>query len=432
MHTVLMRKCVRRLRTSSSLTHACFFLYTAIMVTIGLPTALEHWTNEQVLNFIHLMWEQSNGQNGDEESRELDPLYFLPNTNGNQGPVDATTVVEVAKRAFASLGENGESVFMRPHNFQHSFDSPLTEDAIMVENSANGHGSGAPLRQPLRYGNNNHDDDDMMMQQEPELQNGNNSLPKGPAAKSFVAVPAAPAKPMIPDPARKKRIVDWLCNNVARLNELAKIPFDAGELWRLHQHYFTPVVKETGGAMTSMEQHNQQRIVNSVPDVSRPVEAVTPSTVSSEDVVVHQPAQSDPAMQGSSPQPVAQSLPMLKRKVSYRFLGDAALTVAAPSYQPSSSTPVTKMISSNQHLNGMPAKRARRNKTRISFLPRIREKLDLQLDVSHDNALVLMRQLYYVEGALLRGDIFEPQQQQQQHLCGVLASEAEMILVDMM
>ena len=101
---------------------------------VGLPIALEHWTNEQVLNFMHLMWEQSNQRELDEE-RELDPLHFLPEGVDLKltGPLDASTVVEVAKRAFSSLGDYGESVFMRPHNFHHAFDSPLTEDAIMVE-----------------------------------------------------------------------------------------------------------------------------------------------------------------------------------------------------------------------------------------------------------------------------------------------------------
>jgi hypothetical protein len=89
------------------------------------------------------------------------------------------------------------------------------------------------------------------------------------------------------------------------------------------------------------------------------------------------------------------------------------------------------------HDGSMPPqnKRTRRNKTRISFLPRIQEKLDSLLDVCHEKALTLMRQLYFVEGALLRGDIFGSNATgvpKATHLCGVLASEAEMIVLDMM
>ena len=53
------------------------------------------------------------------------------------------------------------------------------------------------------------------------------------------------------------------------------------------------------------------------------------------------------------------------------------------------------------------------------------------LDVCHEKALLLMRQLYFVEGALLNGDVFgESTTPRETHLRGVLAIEAEMIVVD--
>jgi len=406
-----------------------------VIVTIGLPSALEHWTNEQVLNFMHLMWEQSN-QNDNDGERELDPLSFLPDGVDSKitGPLDASTVVEVAKRAFSSLGDYGESVFMRPHNFQRSFDSPVTEDAIMVEAAANGH-----ARQQPQYENSAYHEDEKEMSQERHMyRNGTTTegLLRG-AAKSFVATTSEPARISIPDPARKKRIVDWLCRNSQRLNELSRIPFDSGELWRLHQHYFTPVVKESGGSMPpSSDSHS--RIVNSLPGVSRNPVAVSLWTESSLDVVIV--PQSDPALTFSQP-----TGPMMKRKVSYRSLGDATLAVAAVYSQttpelrmlaPLSGTAVVaKMIQDGPGMHSMPprTKRTRRNKTRISFIPRIKKKLDSHLDVCHEKALILMRQLYFVEGALLNGDIFgESTTPRATHLCGVLASEAEMIVVDMM
>jgi hypothetical protein len=391
------------------------------------------------------MWEQSNQQENEEE-RELDPLNFLADGDAKMAaPLDATTVVEVAKRAFASLGDTGENVFTRPHNSHHSFDSPVTRDAIMVETLANGKAQQQPHLP--KSGENDESERRGSAQGQHYYMNGDNGLseglPRGPA-KSFIATPAEPAKPSIPDPARKKRIVDWLCQHIQHLNELSKVPFDSTVLWKLHQHYFTPVVKESGGSMapyTTSDNAMNARIVSSVPDVCRsPAEAsaATPTTQSSVDVVVI--PQSDPSLIATPVSGGSQT--MLKRKVSYRFLGDAAIKspeVRVLHHQAPHALngAVTKMLSDGPGMHSMPpkTKRARRNKTRISFLPRIQEKLDVCLDSNHEKALVLMRQLYFVEGALLRGAIFQEDVSgaaRPTHLCGVLASEAEMILVDMM
>jgi hypothetical protein len=362
-------------------------------------------------------------------------------------PLDATTVVEVAKRAFASLGDTGENVFTRPHNSHHSFDSPVTRDAIMVETLANGKAQ----QQPHLLDSDENDESERRRSargQHYYMSSGNRvseGLPRGPA-KSFIAAPAEPAKASIPDPARKKRIVDWLCQHIQHLNELSKVPFDSTVLWKLHQHYFTPVVKESGGSMAPSDAASDNamnaRIVSSVPDVYRSpadASAITQTTQSSVDVVVV--PQSDPSLIATPVSGGSQT--MLKRKVSYRFLGDAAIKSPEVRVLHHQAPPhalngaVTKMLSDGPGMHTMPpkTKRARRNKTRISFLPRIQAKLDACLDSNHEKALVLMRQLYFVEGALLRGDIFQEDLNgaaKPTHLCGVLASEAEMILVDMM
>lgn len=401
---------------------------------------MENWTNEQVLNFIGLMWEQ-NAQAAKEEETELDPLNFLPDVNGEgkkiTAPVDASTVVEVAKQAFVSLGDNGEDAFSRKHNYRDSFESPVTEDAVMIESvdiipDQNSHQS------TDCEVNDDENDENAMTEELNEVTNISESLvPKGPA-KSFVAKPAEPAVQCIPDPARKKNIVDWLYKNIQSLNKLAQLPFDPGTLWRLHQHYFTPVVNESGGDVYESPE-TSTRIVSSVPEVSRGMSAeastATPSTQSSDENVV---LQSDPVFPPASN---SVTLPMLKRKVSYRFLGDAGLAGAMKSPEARATTEslsgaVAKMIEDGASMHSMPPKikRARRNKTRISFLPRIKEKLDSHLDVCHEKALILMRQLYYVEGALLEGRVNPqmPPDNLSTHLCGILANEAEMILMDMM
>ena len=83
---------------------------------------------------------------------------------------------------------------------------------------------------------------------------------------------------------RKQWIVEWLCSNIQHLNKLSQLPFSSGELWRLHQHYFTPVINESGGAIPYGAAPGS-RIVSSVPEALRGApggSAVTPSTQSSE------------------------------------------------------------------------------------------------------------------------------------------------------
>lgn len=60
-------------------------------------------------------------------------------------------------------------------------------------------------------------------------------------------------------------------------------------------------------------------------------------------------------------------------------------------------------------------------------------KLDSYLDTDHEKALILMRQLYCVEQALLNGSVNPSPLNSERcaHLSGVLADEAQMILLDM-
>eukprot|EP00526_Cylindrotheca_closterium_P000078 CAMPEP_0113620600 /NCGR_PEP_ID=MMETSP0017_2-20120614/10502_1 /TAXON_ID=2856 /ORGANISM="Cylindrotheca closterium" /LENGTH=864 /DNA_ID=CAMNT_0000530277 /DNA_START=116 /DNA_END=2710 /DNA_ORIENTATION=- /assembly_acc=CAM_ASM_000147 len=404
------------------------------IVTLGFPEALQHWTNGQVLKFIHLMWNKSNIENDDtisEFRQELDPLNFLSNpgsdrtvqSTGRQAPLEATVVVEVAKKAYASLVANGVDVFSRQglDATDLSFESPLAGESIMIES-------------PGRDGSGTND-----VEVKPQgVLTGD--LPAK-QARSFVAPPESSGnngKNPVPDPARKQRIVEWLCSNIQHLNEMSQYPFDSRDLWRLHQHYFTPVVNETGGAASPFVK-SDERIVSSVPEVSRANtggSTFTPSIVSS-DGHFSVPI-SDPVLPGAANGP--NSLPMLKRKVSYRVLGDAMIvsdTKFEKKIEDSTQNgSVARMIQHGHTGHSLPpkTKRARRNRTRISFLPRIKEKLDSYLDVCHEKALVTMRQLYFVEEGILRGEInpLDTTLPPRTHLSGILASEAEMIIVDMM
>jgi len=438
-----------------------------------------------------MMWNKNkpfSDSGKEEEEKGLDPLNFLPGSSNQDnkvprrgGPLEATIVVDVARKAFASLVANGVDVFSRRPGHPKANASPAVfapRDAIMLE-SVDGDsivesmGEVAVSSSPRASSNN---------------LNGAQSPPRPPMpmssankssnqARSFVAPPQerdAGKQSQLPDPSRKKRIVEWLCSNIKHLNKLSQMPFDSGELLKLHQHYFTPVVNESGGTSAFKHGDGGTTASSSVPNVSRdssnnhhfedassPSLASSTTTFQSSDVSMvpasdpmftvgtQQPhSQQRPQQRSSQPQVAGSSLPMLKRKVSYRFLGDAAMhqpNLPAPqrpasswgsAFGSGSSTlgSVAKMISDGPSGHSLPPKnkKARRNRTRISFLPRIKAKLDSYLDVCHEKALITMRQLYYVEQAILNGRVnpLDPNSPRT-HLSGALATDAETIVVDM-
>ncbi|CAB9504590.1 leucine Rich Repeat [Seminavis robusta] len=476
-----------------------------VIVTLGFPDALEHWTNEQVLNFIHLMWNKTKAENGKsehEDERGLDPLNFLPGSAGSDnkpgrrsGPLEATIVVDVARKAFASLVANGRvDVFSRRPGHPNAMTSPAVfapRDAIMLE-SVDGDsivesmGEVAVSSTPTTSSNNllgplgatgSTPNGAFLGSAEKHHMNGSTSSMASAKkqARSFVAPPqerSAAKHSQLPDPSRKKRIVEWLCSNIKHLNKMAQVPFDSSELLRLHQHYFTPVVNESGGTSVfnnrdsaggnSVRSSHQAFSAAGVPLGSAIMEeASVSSSTTMQSGDVNMVPLSDPMFTGGQelrthnrpqqrsgqPQQVASSLPMLKRKVSYRFLGDAAMHQQSSPHQQHSSPwsnafgggshvgSVSKMIQDGPSGHSLPPKnkKARRNRTRISFLPRVKAKLDSYLDVCHEKALITMRQLYYVEQAILSGQV-NPLEEgtPRTHLSGPLATDAETIVVDMM
>jgi Ran GTPase-activating protein (RanGAP) involved in mRNA processing and transport len=385
-----------------------------VIVTLGFPPALEHWNNVQILNFIHMMWEMNSTENGlaaasaspEEEERMTDPLHFLDDSSSTKSapaPFEPAIVVDVAKKAYATLVAEGVDVFSRrpDHPNDSSFESPIAGDSIILEF-------------------------------DPSV---NDRMPAS-KARSFVASPEIP-KQTLPDPTRKKRIVEWLCANIQHINKLSQQPFDSTELWKLHQHYFTPVVNESGGSAVSSSPNPSLGSValtaSSVPEVSRAISTENDGNMMGDSVEAFFNPTSQPTMKEAVNE--LSSLPMLKRKVSYRFLGDAAVSKPRLDKRHATQAPsVSLMIEGGPGVHSMPpkTKRARRNRTRISFLPKIKAKLDSYLDVCHEKALVTMRQLYFVEQALLSGQVhpIDPATTRT-HLCGDFAADASMIVVDM-
>lgn len=420
--------------SKTSLREFSGFKIGAVAATLGFPAALEHWSNVQVLNFIQLMWKRnsslmntSNAHSKEEEEKLMDPLNFLCDAvNKKAAPLEATIVVDVAKKAYAALVAEGYDVFSRKPESHDSTASPLVYDGIMVESLTISPSMPEQSIQEYHY--------------PPAYSESTMTYETMPTqkTKSFVASPEIPTQ-RLPDPSRKKRIVEWLCNNIQHINKLSQLPFNSAELWKLHQHYFTPVVNETGGNILASP--NESLTVSSYSMLSDPeISLRDGSAFNSEAEGIVCDAQSQPTMTtGGSP---ISSVPLLKRKVSYRFLGDAVCALSTPLMEPRQTYPIVQnpnnvsiIIEGGPPIPSMPptTKRARRNRSRISFLPRVKAKLDSYLDVCHEKALITMRQLRFVEQAILSGQVnpINPATSHRTHLCGVLAADAETIVVDM-
>lgn len=408
-----------------------------VVVTLGFPVPLESWNNCQLLCFVRTMWERhhegisllSNGGGGNDSISDehlTDPLHCLG--PARSVPEDATIVVEVAKKAFAELATNvgdfdncqwsgtGEAVV----------GCPLVADDIMLESSSN-----YPVH--CRTGSND-------TQVKVDGQSNPSMLTNNVA--SFIAKPEAPT-PIVYDPAQRKVLSEWLSANIKDAQKLAQQPFNVGELWRLHQHYFTPVVNESGGeSITSPTVSTMEHATSNVPFVFISSSFNNPSGLMNEHGISALATGSLPTING--PRNQLASLPILKRKVSYKFLSDAAVFASAVGFPQRNVTefltpapPLPVMIEAAPLVQSMPpkTKRARRNRSRISFLPRTKAKLDSYLDVCHEKALITMRQLYFVECALLEGKVHpldpDDAMRSSKYLCGVLAHEAEILVVDM-
>ena len=392
-------------------------LITAYAKILRLPEAMEQWSNEQVLSFILLMWKHM--RPGKEDTNTIDPLTLLPAVNGEKisiplsrtGPVDAATTVAVAKRAFEALGPQGEKLLSQKsaRSRLHSFESPLAGDVIVVEANR--------VTSPIDHCDSSNDENNIRSRshlhhaipEELVVHTCNTTIGKA---------------PLLDQSTRKKKIVKWLCNNMYHLNELSNLPFNAGELWRIHQHFVSPTIQETNLFSNGESSHATESSMNSF---NLSVHAC--SSISSEPCA---PSQSSEFSSAAASEPVMGGNPtMLKRKVSYRFLHEATTTIQNP-VKPDLA--VSKLIEDmNGHSMQPKFKRARRNRSRISIVPRIKQKLDSYLVSDHHRALGLMRQLAYVEKSLLNGSIYPVEDLgTTNHLFDSLASDAEMILVDMM
>jgi len=473
------------------------FRIGAVAVTLGLPSALEQLTNDQVLKFILLMWEQNRFET-EKTSNDciLDPLNFLPScdeygsTNGlakatgnhsdnsrfaDRKPLDPATVVAVAKRAYESLGGDGNLAEAASRLLQYtpkdgfdsrepSLDCPLVEDAIMIEADSVGDNLEGEGHCDVMLDLDVSSEVSSLEVFHDHKINGLNGYPRAIGSNGVPSLkPSVPRTPRngaaLEETGRKRRNVDWLCHNIKNLHQLAQMPFNSTELWRLHQHFSALAIQIKIPHSTKVD-GDEISTVNSISAFSSPDHAMESlqsecSIMQRPNSIISAPCNSSsplsfqsepsppfseislPAGSGSPPEHVPQHSTIngtLGRKVSYRSLNDALLGGAFPT------APVLKdrgRTISTVVEDGCPTpqprnKRPRQNRSRISHFPRMKAKLESLLQKDHHKALVLMRQLHYTEQQFLNMLTADQQVSDSSYLSRECTKDIETILIDMM
>lgn len=339
-------------------------------------------------------------------------------TSEVSGPLEPSVVVAVAKRAYTYLCQNGDDLFdCSSKGRSSSFECPLTEDAVIEEFNDT-------LSTPYAF-----DRDEI---NSPKInsvlieKNGASSRDSQVTDEVFVLA----SSNTVPDASdKKKRIVKWLCNHIQHLNDLSHLPFDSSELWRLHKHFFSPTIQ----IPVTCEDDTSDGIMSDLNLANDSISADGGSILS--DSCISSNNSKKPSVAASLPV-INSSAHILKRKVSYRVLNEATLssTSATPPDRINVEATLSQLIEDlNGHTMQPRSKRARKNHSRISIVPRIKKRLDSYLDSDHNKALGMMRQLFFVEKHLLNGSIYPMEDVGNvTHLIGSLASDAETILLDMM
>jgi len=350
------------------------FRLGSIAVTLGLPPALDKWSNEQTLKFIRMMWEQkrreeselanSHDEDDDEDESNVDQddsFKTRYSKVGKAGPADPTLVVSAAKSAFEAMGDSeGEDLLADTVPPRERLDScPLVvHDAVMLERSPSGN-----IRLPV-----------VDETRERRLSDEVTPLRR---MMSTSPVPGAAAKreDLSLDPARRKKLEEWLGQHVTSLTELANLPFNDADLWKLHQYFFSPVgtsifKKSTDGPQISSSKDSEAK--------PSPTKSINPTS---------------------------KKAGGLTRKLSFRHLGDAGATTDMSGVNRRRSLEMVDGGGSGDDGDGAPAtKRSRSNKPRIEYYPRVKTALDtLRYQTNQNQVLVKLRQLKYVEGAMFQG-----------------------------
>lgn len=341
---------------------------------------MENWTNEQVLKFIRVMWDRYGHENehtllackesslsvstGGASESSVNAASAKSSKAEKVGPSDPATVVAAAKSAFAALGDAGGALLMteEPQRAISETSPVVSSDAVMLEKTASGTVRVPPL-----------DDSD-----EEVYPIGKTSI-KNVSTDSLCTANGkdCPETPM--DPVTKKRNMEWLRLHFRSLNGMIQLPYVQADLLQLYRYFYSPVDADEEGSTQEGTLSTNKIEPNPSGENSN---GAMPSTIfTTETHPANSPSQSSFGTAGAATSFRRQIMPGLQRKDSYRALNDVMMTPGinntyrSPNFGGIENScrrrPVSALEGCNQYMQ--PAlKRARNDKPRIDYFPRIK------------------------------------------------------------
>jgi hypothetical protein len=293
-----------------------FAPYLAIAITLGIPRLPPEWTNDQVLGFFRLMWQQW--------------LFKAGRGSGApqamRGPAPPAAVAAAAKIALTSLGSAPQTLFhTQPHEKPAGEGPPVDPvNEALLERTDSGN-----LRVPVFADSS----DDRMLELAVD-----NTKESANHPSSFICADRGP----LDNAERRNHNLKWLRQHFRSLNDVGKLPFNNADLWQLHQYYFSPPYTNDERSPSSTESDGDRSLSGE-----------------SADAEGHAPPPTQSRMSKS---------PSLGRAVSFQTLGDA---FAASGDMSRSNVHKRRSFNHDEEDDGPATKRAKSLKPRIAYYPRI-------------------------------------------------------------
>lgn len=193
----------------------------AIAMTLGMPRLPETWSNEQVLGFVRLMWQQWLFKSGRGNPQDINSVA--------KGPAPPAAVAAAAKIAFTALGTDPEQMFFSEEHHRPVAEAPPVDPArsALMERTNSG-----TLRSP-----------DLVEASEGVLHEwfeGDKHAHSGATGGSSALI-----RSPLEDPEKRNRNLQWLRSHFRSLSQIGRLPFNHADLWQLHQYYFSPPLANT-------------------------------------------------------------------------------------------------------------------------------------------------------------------------------------------
>lgn len=386
----------------------------AISVTLGLPAAMENWTNEQVLKFIRVMWDRTRHEREDAAlaaSRDStstigasEASVNAPSVNSTEkeepksGPSDPATVVAAAKGAFEALGDAGGALLLteEPQRAISDTSPMVSSDAVMLEKTHSG-----TVRVPSlneypheHYHTSNHEATPLYT----SISHASHASVDSLCTANGKSCPETPV-----DPEAKKRNMEWLRLHYRSLNEIIQLPYVYADLLQLYRYFYS-----------SGEKDDEDSVHDGMPPPGPGFNL------------------------GTAPSPTTQKISGLQRKISYRGLdiiagGKSTMPIASSNFSHASeSSSKRRPMAEDESMQPPANKRARSGKPRIDYFPRLKAQVESCLSSSKQTkALILLRQLKFVETTMFQGSNPYCDQSLQVDPNEPKALDAEIILIDM-